>query len=937
MTVQPATAVEPFQKNQLWHQDVSGIQSVAEANDNFGRVLASGDFDGNGYADLAIFSKEYFGETNYVGSVHVLYGAETGFNKDDDHWHRGVEGLELEIYSWDGFGVSLTCGDFNGDGYEDLALGVPLSIEQGTDESFHAGKVLVLYGSSSGLQTAGHQIWDQNADIQDQAESGDKFGSSLTAADFNGDGYEDLAVGAPEEHLRTEEAGVVHVLYGSETGLHKDGNQVWHHDVPGIHESIITSQNLGRSLIAGDFNNDRYADLVIGVPSHTEYWNNTGTALVLYGSSWGLQAEGHQVWHQGEDGLAEDAEDEDHFGETFAVGDFNGDGYSDLAIGAPWDDVDATDKAGVVNVLYGASSGLEAAENQLWHHSVDGIERGYGSPDLADQPGVSLAGQFGASLAAGDFNLDGFDDLAIGSPYESFRIISGDIGNVGVVNVLFGTSTGLDVTGSQLWHQDVEDTEDHGEQNDFFGRALAVGDFDGDGMADLAIGVSGEDLEDGTRIKDAGAVQVLLSGLSRLVYPHVDIAGSWSTEVCVVNNLPTPVSGTFTAYAPWGDTVGRQMEVTIAPHGRLALDAASISRGATAVKYITFTHDGDNSDVCGYTKFARAGQYRGSLPASPAPGNGDLFVSHIASDPNWWTGIGLVNLTGLTKKLTLRCSNAQTTSLTIRPNCQQAFLVRDLFGGEPQTSIASAVVEGAAGLVGLELFGRDSQMAGIQLNDRTSTILYFPHIHSDSEWWTGLVIYNPGNSSATLTITPYSATGTVLTPQNVTVPAESKYVGFVRDLDLPADSAWLKVISTRQVTGFELFGTWDGLLLAGFSTVHMGRFSGVFPKVEDDGWTGIALVNTTEASASVTLTAYDDNGGTVADTTIVLPPHAKMVEFVEDLFAEDIAAATCVGFTSSEYLAGFQLNGSSDDKLLDGLPAQAGWLPFVVVPPWWML
>ena len=178
--------------------------------------------------------------------------------------------------------------------------------------------------------------------------------------------------------------------------------------------------------------------------------------------------------------------------------DFNGDGYSDLAIGVPIEDVGTFVDAGAVNVIYGSSDGLKATAlsqgngraDQIWTQAITG--------------GVEASDSFGSALATGDFNNDGFSDLAIGVPNEDV----GTISDAGAVNVIYGSSGGLSPTAkpSQIWTQNSPNIEGNAELTDRFGSALATGDFNGDGFSDLAIGVPTESV--GT-IRAAGAVNII--------------------------------------------------------------------------------------------------------------------------------------------------------------------------------------------------------------------------------------------------------------------------------------------------------------------------------------------------------------------------------------------------------------------------------------------
>lgn len=404
----------------------------------------------------------------------------------------------------------------------------------------------------------------------------------------------------------------------------------------------------------------------------------------------------------------------------------------------------------------------------------------------------------------------------------------------------------------------------------------------------------------------------------RLYFPHVDAGGDWQTEVAIINKSAAAANGTLTAYSANGTAIGA-LSLSLAGHARYAWPVGPSFASPESIRYLVL--EGASEDVCGYTKFSIDGQYRAALPASSSPASDDLYVSHVASDPQWWTGIGLVNTSSLPKTLTFLASDGQSAAMALAAKGQAAFLVQDLFGGIIQPAIQSAVLKDSTGVVGLELFGSGNQLGGIRLSEQTASTLFYPHLHSDDQWWTGIVAYNPSGSASNLTITPYAADGTALAAQTLTVPGRSKYVGFAKDLGLPPTASWLQIHASRPVTGFELFGTWDGKILAGYTAVGLERTSGVFPKIDHEGWTGIALVNTTETAVSVTLTAYQDDGSALGTASIELAAHAKTVGYAEEIFAgHDISEAGYISYTASGKVAGFQLNGSTDGWLLDGLP-----------------
>ncbi|MFL7809762.1 MAG: hypothetical protein AB8I80_14090, partial [Anaerolineae bacterium] len=269
------------------------------------------------------------------------------------------------------------------------------------------------------------------------------------------------------------------------------------------------------------FDADTYADLAIGVPyEDIGTVADAGAVNVLYGTSpAGLSATGDQIWYQGSAGVVDLAETGDVFATALAVGDLNGDGYADLAIGVPYEEVGTATNAGAVHILYGASDGLTAIGNQLWTQDSAGIE---GAAEDSDW--------FGSALAVGDFDGDGYADLAIGVPAEDVVTLD----SAGAVNVIYGSANGLTASGDQIWTQDTTGIQGTAEALDQFGYSLAAGDLDGDGYADLAIGVPSEGVGSVVR---AGAVNVIYGSAGGLT----DIGNLWILQdnTCILDICET--------------------------------------------------------------------------------------------------------------------------------------------------------------------------------------------------------------------------------------------------------------------------------------------------------------------------------------------------------------------------------------------------------------
>jgi len=413
----------------------------------------------------------------------------------------------------------------------------------------------------------------------------------------------------------------------------------------------------------------------------------------------------------------------------------------------------------------------------------------------------------------------------------------------------------------------------------------------------------------------------------RIYYPHIASDTTWETEICLINTSSTNnIHGVLRAYNNNGDAVSQSMPLSLAPHARRQIIIGMEFPVPSEIGYLVF--EGDSDHVCGYTKFFINGQYRVAVPAVLDINVDDIYVSHIASDPNWWTGISLVNTTSFQKNLTIVFNTGQSKTVTLTAKEHRAFSIASLFDEQKQPNIQSAVITNAAGIIGLELFGSGKQLSGILLKDVAASSLYYPHIASDNVWWTGIVAYNPSVSSCNLTVTPYTISGVPLTPQIIPLSGHEKYIGAIKDLGLPADTAWFQIEAENDITGFELFGTSNLNRLGGYTCVGINNTKGIFPKLAEDGWTGIAFVNISEATANITLTAYNNSGNVIASESITVNSHAKEAKLPADLFTHDISGATYIKYSSDQEVVGLQLNNSSDDMMLDALPGMYNLLHF---------
>ncbi len=451
--------------DQLWHQNVAGVKGRRATRDRFGAALASGDFDRDGYADLAIGApRDLPGDGGY-GAVNVLYGSRAGLTAAGDQLWSRVNLPEVPgDYAWDGgFGAELAASDFDADGFVDLAMAMPDAPVGGVPG---AGLVVVLRGSRDGLTAAGRVLLTRalTGAPYDPAVN-HEFGKALAAGDFDGDGFADLAVGAPAPVAgeAAQDGGSVVVFTGDASGLDTVRPVLWSQASPGIASEPSEYELFGASLAAGDFDADGRHDLAIGVPGEArlacpagDWCGEAGAVHVLRGSTGGLIAIGSQLWHLDAPGVPGTAVTSDQLGAALAAGDLDGDGRDDLAIGAPWGRVGA-ERAGFVTILYGSAAGLAATRAQRWTEATPGV------PGTAEEPDG-----FGASLAIANWGRSGRADLAVGAPGEEV----GGERLAGAVAVLYGRAGGLSADHAQRWSQRSRGVLDTAEGRDRFGSSL---------------------------------------------------------------------------------------------------------------------------------------------------------------------------------------------------------------------------------------------------------------------------------------------------------------------------------------------------------------------------------------------------------------------------------------------------------------------------------
>jgi hypothetical protein len=571
-------------------------------------VATAGDVNGDGYADVLIAAPGYDNGQNDEGRAYVYLGSASG--------------LVTTLFPWmiesDQAGARLgrsvaTAGDVNGDGYADVVLGLPYYDNGQTDE----GRAFLYLGSPSVPSTT--PGWTGKSD---QANA--RFGWSVaTAGDVNGDGYADFLVGAPDYDNGYASAGRADLYLGSAAGLSlipawtAEGDQTiaefgwsvatagdvnrdgysdvivgahfYSHGETGegraylflgsaaglsstaawIAESDQASAEFGESVAtAGDVNGDGYFDVLVVARQYTNGQFNEGRAFLYLGSASGLSTTA--TW------TTESDQAEAYLAYVAAAGDVNGDGYSDVLVGAPNYDNGQTEE-GRAYLYLGSASGLSTTAAWIAE---------------SDQTGA----QFGSAVAtAGDVNGDGYSDVLVGVPYY-------DNGQTdeGRTYLYLGSASGPALLPGWTGESD--------QANARFGWSVGTaGDVNGDGYADVLIGAP---LFDNGQMDEGGAFLYLgsASGLST-AYP-------WTAE----SNQAGAFFGWSVATA--GDVNGDgYADVLVgAAHGDLLGNAGAFLYYGNGGPGMSLNPRQRQSDFFGFQPVAPGGQ-------SNVPGSFDLLIN----------------------------------------------------------------------------------------------------------------------------------------------------------------------------------------------------------------------------------------------------------------------------------------------------------------------
>ena len=393
-----------------------------------------------------------------------------------------LEGIDEEDIS--GYSVS-TVGDVNGDGYDDFVIGAPSADPDGNNNT---GESYVVFGKSESFGTSVDlsTLNGSTGFVLKGVDPGDQSGISVSSAgDVNGDGYNDILIGANlADPGGTLSAGKTYVVFGKASGFTESVNLSLLDGTTGfVLNGIDDTDNSGQAVAtAGDVNGDGYSDILIGarMADYSEEYTDTGESYLIFGRASGFSASVDLSSLDGVSGTVFNGLIGNGSLIGFSVstaGDVNGDGYADILIGAAWADFLLGVNTGAAYVVFGQTNGFGASLDLA---SLDGT-KGF------VLKGVDAEDYTGASVnSAGDINGDGYDDILIGAKQAD---PDGDT-DAGETYVVFGKSGSF---GASLDLSSLDGTNgfvlEGIDASDYSGSSVSTaGDVNGDGYDDVLIG-----------------------------------------------------------------------------------------------------------------------------------------------------------------------------------------------------------------------------------------------------------------------------------------------------------------------------------------------------------------------------------------------------------------------------------------------------------------
>ncbi len=416
----------------------------------------------------------------------------------------------------------------------------------------------------------------------------------------------------------------------------------------------------------------------------------------------------------------------------------------------------------------------------------------------------------------------------------------------------------------------------------------------------------------------------------KLYFPYAEENNDKDTYLGLINTSEEETTVHIDYIAKEGCLLLKEKEFTLAP-GEKYYQKVNPDE-IDAQFWITVTSD---TEIKGYIYYISKDKTESAILNGINKLSNTIYVPHIAPETDYWnTYSSIINGSNeYVSSITVETHEGEETAFLNSPNAKYSMnyieWYRDFYGQQniqPEKNWLTLKSDKDS-LAAYQFFVRKDikQLAALNLEISPTQTLYFPHIDvSGNYWWTGIVFENTLNSNEEISVYAYDSEGNLLDTFSIEMQPYEKTVCLVQNLwtnndrQFPENTAWIKLSSQSEcLIGYQLFGTLPeegARLLSGINAITSPSKKILFPHIQSDNdfWTGIAIINTSEYPSNITLYAYDNEGNLIDQMVFSdINPNAKEVFLVKNIFSQDTIEN--IGYIVAESdgnMCGFEISGN---------------------------